>query len=135
MIHPKQNTSLAIVVLAALLYAGCAGIEPGNDPVVVQAERTTVMAVDVFDGFLKWEYDNRAALSALPEIKQAADRIRAQSPAWLQTARQVTKAYKVNRTEENKATVLTWTAVLRTAITQANGYLPTVMQRNLKSLD
>ncbi|MCL4179167.1 MAG: hypothetical protein KJ072_15675 [Verrucomicrobia bacterium] len=111
------------IVPLSLVLVGCSAIQPGNDPVVVNAERTTQLAVDVFDTFLKWEYDHRQSLSVTPEIRKAADFIRAKGQDWLTTARSMTKAYKANRTPENKANLDTAMAVLRMAVTEARHYL------------
>jgi hypothetical protein len=107
----------------SLGLTGCATIQPGNDPVVVNAERTTQLALDVFDTFLRWEYDNRLTLSATPEVRKAADHIRANGQDWLVTARTMTKAYKQNRTAQNKANLETAITVMRVAIDQARHYL------------
>jgi hypothetical protein len=119
---PKLVLATAMVPLS-LLLVGCGSIQPGNDPVVVNAERTTQLAVDVFDTFLQWEYSNRQALSATPEVRQSADFIRAKGQDWLVTARSMTQAYKQNRTPENKANLETAMAVLRSAIGEARHYL------------
>jgi hypothetical protein len=111
------------VLALAILHTGCGSIQPGNDPVVVNAERTTQLAVDVFDTFLQWEYANRQALSATPEVRQSADFIRAKGQDWLVTARSMTQAYKRNRTPENKGNLETAMAVLRSAIGEARHYL------------
>jgi len=111
----------APVLLALLLAQGC--VTPGSDPVVVNAERTTQLALDVFDTFLLWEYTNRATLQVLdPKIKDAADFIRARGQTWLETARAMTKAYKENRTFENKANLNTALAVLRAGMGEAERY-------------
>lgn len=119
---PKLALTAAMVPLS-LMLVGCGSIQPGHDPVVVNAERTTQLAVDVFDTFLQWEYANREALSATPEVRQSADFIRARGQDWLVTARSMTQAYKRNRTPENKANLDTAMAVLRAGITQARHYL------------
>jgi hypothetical protein len=119
----KNVVTLAAMLPLSLALVGCSSIQPGNDPVVVNAERTTQLAVDVFDTFLQWEYDNRQTLSATPEIRKAADFIRSHGPDWLQTARSMTRAYKQNRTPENKVNLETATTVLRTGIAEAQKYL------------
>jgi hypothetical protein len=98
-------------------------VAPGHDAVVVNAERTTQLAVDTFDVFLKWEHDNRTTLSSVPEIRKVADQIRDDGESWLTTARAMTRAYKENRTPENKANLQTAVAVLRTALDKARLYL------------
>ena len=121
----KNAVTLAAMLPLSLALVGCSSIQPGNDPVVVNAERTTQLAVDVFDTFLQWEYDNRQTLSATPEIRKAADFIRTYGQDWLLTARSMTKAYKQNRTPENKANLDTAVSVLRTGIAEAQKYLGT----------
>jgi hypothetical protein len=107
----------------ALGGVGCSAILPGNDPVMVNAERTTVLAVDVFDTFLKWEYDNRIALASVPEVKKSADFIRLKAPDWLATARSMTEAYRRARTPENKANLTTALSVLQAGVRQAQRYV------------
>jgi len=122
-----QRSLLASLAIACIL-TGCVTIEPGNDKLVVQAERTTKLALETFDTFLKWEYDNREVLSPIPEIRASSDRIRTNGPGWLRTARTLTQAYKENRTDENKAALETWVALLRAAIGEAQNYLPTSLK-------
>jgi hypothetical protein len=120
-----MNTKLLphIAALAVMVLAGCAVIQPGHDPLVVNAERTTQVALDAFDAYLLWEYENRVTLSVVPEIRQSADRIRAGGQQWLQTAREMTKAYKHNRSDDNKLNLQTSIAVLRTAIKEVERYI------------
>ncbi len=102
----------------------CAEITVGADSVVVNAERTTALAVDTFDSFLQFEYSNRAQLAAVsPGIHTYAEVIRRNGQQWLMSARTLTRAYKEHRTAENKANLETAIAVLQTAITQAQMYL------------
>jgi len=119
----KNLPVMAAVIPLSLALVGCSSIQSGNDPLVVNAERTTQLAVDVFDTFLKWEYDNRQTLSVTPEIRKTADFIRTNGQNWLLTARSMTKAYKQSRTPENKANLDTAIATLRTAISEARRYL------------
>lgn len=118
----------ALPLAVVLLGSGCSAIAPGNDALVVNAERTTTLAVDTFDLFVKWEHDNRAVLAKVPQIRKAADRIRTQAPTWLSTARSMTKAYKANRTLENKANLETAITLLRTALAEARVYLESGME-------
>jgi hypothetical protein len=103
---------------------GCAAVERGQDPVVVNAERATAMALDVMDAFLQVEYLNRELLAqASPEIHQVAERVRTDGPKWLESARAATKAYKQNRSPENKFQLQTAIAVLQTAVTESQRYI------------
>jgi len=107
-----------------LVLAACAQLQPGADPVVVNAERTASLAADTFDTFLKIEYDNRAALQTLsPAIHQYAETLRAKGPTWLASLRALTKAYKFNRSPENKASLQTAIAVVTAAMQESNKYI------------
>jgi hypothetical protein len=107
-----------------LCLAACAPLQPGADPIVVNAERTANLAADTFDVFLKLEYDNRAALQTLsPAIHQYAETLRAKGPVWLDSLRALTKAYKFNRTSENKASLQTAISVVTAAMTESSKYI------------
>ena len=124
LLNGRNLAALAALPLTILLLAsGCSSVEPGNDPLVVNAERTTELAVDTFDLFLRWEYDNRATLATVPQIRRSADRIRAEGQSWLTTTRTLTTAYKANRSPENKANLETALTVLRAALAEARTYL------------
>lgn len=107
-----------------LILASCATLLPGNDPVVVNAERTANLASDTFDTFLKIEYDNHTALESVsPEIGKYAESLRVHAPTWLATLRALTKAYKFNRTVENKASLQTAVAVVVAAMQESSNYI------------
>jgi hypothetical protein len=111
-----------------MLLASCATILPGNDPVVVNAERSTQIALDTFNLVEKLEYDTYAALKATDadaaaQVRTFVNRLRRESPGWLASARTLTKAYKGNRTAENKANLDTAIAVLTSATSEANHYI------------
>lgn len=120
----KQKLHNYIALLcASFILVGCVTVAPGNDPLVVRAEQTTKIAVSLFDSFLKYEYQNRTLLAKVDvEIKKQADNIRANAPKWIEDARVLTKAYKFNRTPENKANLLTVLSVLDSALTIVNNY-------------
>jgi hypothetical protein len=110
--------------LAALFLISCASITPGNDPVVVNAERITALGADTFDTFLHFEADNSGALKTVsPDIHKFAEALRRNGQTWLLTARSLTKAYKLNKTPENKTSLQTALAVISEAVAQANNYV------------
>ncbi len=115
-------------VLMGLFLASCTTVDPGNDPVVVNAERDTQLAADTFVLVATTEKQSRPVLLSIDykaaiEIKHGVDFIRVNSPKWLETARAVTKAYKGNRSAQNKANLETAIATLTTGLSQAQGYL------------
>lgn len=126
----KLKNKIAVLLLSVLFSAslvgmiGCATVADGNDAAVVNAERTTQIAIDTIDAFLLLEYQNREAYAAIsPEIRVAADYLRDNAPGWIKSARNVTKVYKANRTPENKANLITAIATLEQAMREAQAQL------------
>jgi hypothetical protein len=124
-----MNRKHFFLSILLLLWVGCAGIAPGHDPVVVNAERTTVLALDAVDTFVRWECEHRAALADVPEIKEAADYLRRNAPEWFATARELTRSYKLNPTEANGVNLEAAIGVLRRVILQLDNYLPLSLQK------
>jgi len=117
---------LPVITLVALVVIGasCTSIKPGNDAFVVRAEQAQQAAFDTVDTFLYLEKSNRAAFWALNHgIKKAADGLRAWYPAANATAVAMIKAYKRNRTDTNKANLVTALAVLAQARVEAEQWL------------
>jgi hypothetical protein len=125
----------SFVAAIAFAFAGCATIQPGNDPAVVAAEVTLQSGIDTFDAFLKWESVNRASLLASsPSIAAAvhteAEYLRAKDPVthraraqqWLITGSTLIEAYKSNRTTQNKANFQTVMATISAALNQISVY-------------
>lgn len=116
-----MNKIVSITLLA--LLCSCATVKEG-DVVVVNAERTTAVALSVVDTILNIEYSNRQFFISIdPKIKQFCDQLRKNAPSALDTARTLTKAYKTNRTAENKANMTTAIAVLETMLSEASKWL------------
>src|SRR6185503_20873566 len=63
------------------------------DRVLYDADFAIAIAYDSLHTFVTWEYDNRPALAATPEIKNAADKIRAGAPGWFKSAIAVRDRY------------------------------------------
>jgi len=119
-------TLLCAPLTLSVTQTGCAILAPHQDALVVRGEQSTQVALEAFDTFLLWEKSNREVLRVkAPGIKVAADRIRVGGPQWLKTARTLTKAYKSNRTPENRANLETSLAVLQVTLTEVRGYLTT----------
>ena len=118
----KMKLKFSPLILAVLIY-GCAGTTTGNDPVVVDAEKSQSIALETINTFLKLEYDNRAVVKqSLPQVHTYANYVRVHSPQWIATARSMTNAYKSNRNDQNKANLQTAIAVLTQAVTQITAY-------------
>lgn len=127
----KTKTAALIPLIA--LIAACSSITPGNDPTVVNAERATQLALDTFNLIEKTEYDVYPALkltnpTVAGEIRTFVNKIRTESPTWLLSARDLTKAYKSNRSAANKADLDTAVAVLTQATAEAVKYIALMAQ-------
>ena len=119
----KLKTPITLIAACAFLI-GCASVQPGNDPVVVNAERSTAVALATMDAFLQIEYNNRAMLKQVnPGIHIYAEYLRRNGQHYLQTARALTLAYKQNRSATNKANLQTAIALLNEIANQANTYV------------
>lgn len=108
-----------------LLTPGCSNfgkVAEGQDAVVVNAERVAKLAFTTVDGFLRWEHASRALVPS--DITKAADQLRGSFPQAFTAFREVTKAYKLNRSPENKANLGTAMALVEKALQIATGLLP-----------
>lgn len=122
--HRITTFIAAALIFGVLCLSGCGTLKEGADPVVVRAEQATVAALETFDAFLLIEHQNRAVLHALdPGIHLFADRLRANAPRWLASARAMTKAYKANRTPDSRASLQTALAVLAAGLAETQSYL------------
>lgn len=116
-------TKRIVPILAIAFLVGCAALRPGQDPVVVRAEQTTVIAFEFVDAFLKWEKSNELTVGG--DVHQFAENVRKNAPMWFTSARVITKTYKANRTPENKANLLTAIAVLESVMAEATRNIAT----------
>ncbi|MEO7099107.1 MAG: hypothetical protein ABI162_07075 [Luteolibacter sp.] len=121
---------LVLILIFALFTScsSCSSIHIGQDPVVVNAERTTQVALDAFDAVEKIDLDGYASFKMVNPKAAAAERtfvnnLRAHQYEWVTSARTATKAYKNNRDAAHKATLDTAIIVLVTATREANKYI------------
>jgi len=124
---PKTILPAFVVILALGVLAGCGTLDKtgiyGGDKALYDADVTIATSYDLLHTFVKWEYDNRDALSGTPEIKQYADTVRRQAPQWIQSAVALRDAYKAAPTNEARSALTTSIAVLRQAMVEATKYL------------
>lgn len=106
-----------LILLVPLFFSGCVSVQPGADPVVVNAERSIEVARATLDGFLRFEYNNRAKVPE--EMRKSADKIREHAPAWFERVLRLKAAYKQNRGADQKADLMTAVAVLQSAAAEA----------------
>lgn len=80
----------------------------GNDPVVVDAEKTLIIARDTFNLYVHLEDQNHDALLLVSsKFYEGAEKVRRDARGWLKKADVVKETYKHNRTTENKASLFT----------------------------
>jgi len=112
-----KRLAILILLCPLLFVSGCATLNPGADPLVVNTERTIEICRVTLDSFLRWEYNNRAKCP--PEVQDAAEKIRREAPEWFARAMRLKLAYKQNRGADAKADLMTAVAVLSTAASEA----------------
>jgi len=119
--------SLAVTLLfCAGLLAGCGTLNPegpyGGDKALYDADSTITMTYDALHAFVKWEYENRAALASMPEIKHHSDTIRKQAPQWFNSAVAIRDAYQQAPSAGTRDALMSSLAVLRQAMTEATRF-------------
>ena len=104
----KSGPTALLAACLALGATGCATPQAGQDVLVIRAEQLYGNAFTTCDEFLKWERANESVAGA--EVHAYAEGLRKHGPDSFRALRNATKAYKYNRTPENKATLETWMA-------------------------
>lgn len=113
-----------LCLLPALLFTGCANVDPGADPVVVNAERSIAVSKDIVHAFVTVDHENRAWFKAnAPDVHDAAETLRKKFPPAHNSAMALIRAYKRNRTPENKANMLTALSVLNQLSIEAAAWM------------
>lgn len=124
----KRIAILPILIAAGLFQQGCA------TDIVGKAEQTTKIAAINFKDFVTFERQNEAQLLALnPGIHRLATKLRHKECVacdqndvrWLESARNFTESYRLNRTPDNKANLETALAVIQTALDEITQYFLT----------
>ena len=94
----KIGAVVAAVIVAAcigLFPMSCATVAPGNDPVLVNAERDLNLAVKSLDAVFKTDYQNWQVIDpAIPGWKAAVNALRVASPPVIDAANGSIKAYR-----------------------------------------
>lgn len=119
-----------LVLVASLLclsLTGCGTLDPAGpykgDKALHSADLTLVTSFAVLDTFVKYEYNNRAALASTPKVRELADRLRAQAPLWRTRILALRDVYAVNPSPENHKNLTTGFSVLQEAVHQVSEYL------------
>lgn len=116
-----------LLCLPLVLMLGCAtklADGPYNgDVVLYQADKTITESYEVLHAFVKWEFENRAALAQWPGINQGADYVRQNAESWIGSAVALREAYKANPSGEQQQSLERSLSVLRTALSEATRYM------------
>ena len=128
---PASGIALLMVGLFALgflgLSTGCGTLDKtgpyAGDQVLYVADQTDVVAYKTLHAFVQFEYDNRAALAGHPEIKKAADEIRAHAPDIFAKYDQARKVYTNVRSPETQAVLAAIADQLKAEVTKATAFL------------
>lgn len=120
----RHITKLCAVLLVLLAPLGCKTTleTPGaynGDPILYDADLTITTAFAVVDSTLKWEKDNRALLSSVPEIKEACDQLRQRGPGIFKAALRSRDTYAEATTPENANELDIALTMLRALATEA----------------
>lgn len=118
---------LALLLPAVCLQTGCRSLDADGpyqgDETLHAADKTIVGAYDALHAFVKWEYQNRAALKDKPEITKAADTIRAGAEKWIASAIALRDVYAASPTSDNAVKLSTALRFLRQALDEAASYM------------
>lgn len=105
-------------LLLILFLTGCATLT--GDPLVINAERVRSAAFEVFDAFLKLEYDNREYLAKWPQLRKTADFIGEQGPKLINLTTDQIKAYKQSRSYADRGVLESSVGAIKGLTTLAN---------------
>lgn len=120
-------TKLLPFLLFIALFAGCGTLDKSGayagDETLYRADLTIATSYDLLHEFVSFEYQNRAALASTPAVTKYADNVRAHARQWIGSAVALRQAYKADPSAANKAALQASIDILRTALTEATGYL------------
>lgn len=112
--------------VATVCTVGCKKLDPAgvyqSDKALYAADRTITEAYDVMHSFVRFEYENRAAINN-PDITKAADNVRANAQTQIKSAIALRDAYAATPTPENRSKLDDAIRVLRQAISEAQGFM------------
>jgi len=111
-----------LAALALCLLAACATVRPGNQSAEVRAEQTLSVSLAALDSFVAFEHRRRADVP--PLVRDVAARVRLNAPRALDSANALRLAYKGNRSEDNRAGLLTALAVVESLVSEIRVWVP-----------
>lgn len=123
--------SSRIALIPLLFLCSCATILPGNDPVLVNAERTAQSSHQVLDLLFTVERDNEAVIKRTqPKIHDAVNSVRRKAPAAEDNLQKAIDAYRDHRDAQHKADLGTYLATLQALLDIASDYTKQIQSLN-----
>jgi len=113
---------LLTLLASVLALCGCLHTQPGETSAVIRAEQILSVGLGSVDSFLAFELRRRADLPK--EVRHVAAQMRAKALAAFETANRLRLAYKVNRTAENRASLMTALAVAEALVAEIRVWAP-----------
>lgn len=118
----RKVISYQLIAVLALFTAGCATVLPGNDPILVNAQRNIVAARSSIYLVFQLERENEAyVMKYAPDVHKGVESLRHRAPDAIKAAWRVTETYRLNGSPNPN--VSTAFAVLNQIATEAKGYL------------
>jgi|GEM_PF-2185223 len=113
---------LLALLTSVLALCGCLHTQPGETSAVIRAEQILSVGLASVDSFLSVELRRRADLPK--EVRHVASQMRAKALAAFETANRLRLAYKVNRTAQNRASLMTALAVAEALVAEIRVWNP-----------
>ena len=111
-----------LAIPALFILSACATVRPGNQSAEVRAEQTLSVSLAALDSFVAFEHRRRADVP--PLVRDVAARVRLNAPRALDSANALRLAYKGNRSEDNRAGLLTALAVVESLVSEIRVWVP-----------
>jgi hypothetical protein len=118
----SRDAIKGFAVILSLVLAGCATVQPNSQLPLVRTEQTLTVALAAVDSFLSFEYRRRADVPK--EVQEIASRVRSKAVGAFESANRLRIAYKVNRSAENEASLLTALSVVDALVGEVRVWVP-----------
>jgi hypothetical protein len=117
----RLEITYAAAIAAACLLAACVTPRQGQT-VEIRAEQVLAVSMSALDSFVAFEHRRRSDVP--PLVRDVAARVRLNAPRALDSANALRLAYKGNRSEDNRAGLLTALAVVESLVAEIRVWVP-----------
>lgn len=123
----RRNLNYWLLVVTAIALTGCGtlnntGVYKG-DKTLYDADLLITSSYDVIHAFVLYEANNRQELASVPEVKQAADAIRAKAPSAFASAIAIRDVYAQSPNKDTGNALQTSLDVIRAMAVEAAKYM------------